>query len=97
MIILIINQSVFAQNCVGTAGQVKWSYWTGFASSPDSSDLFALETFPSRPDGSQTLGYLKSPINYTDYFASVIRGYIKVPATDYYIFNVTSDDKSTFF
>ena len=97
MIILIINQSVFAQNCVGTAGQVKWSYWTGFASSPDSSDLFALETFPSRPDGSQTLGYLKSPVNYADYFASVIRGYIKVPTTDTYIFNITGDDKSIFF
>ena len=97
VIFLIISKSSFAQNCVGAAGQVKWSYWTGFTAYPDSSDLFALENFPSRPDGSQTLGYLKTPINYTDYFASVIRGYIKVPETDTYIFNITGDDKSIFF
>ncbi len=97
MMVTFINQSLFAQNCVGTAGQVKWSYWTGFTSYPDSSDLFVLENFPSRPDGSQTLWSLKTPVNYTDYFASMIRGYIKVPATDTYIFNITGDDKSIFF
>jgi len=97
VVILIINQPILAQNCVGTAGQVKWNYWTGFSSSPDSSDLFVLENFPSRPDGSQTLGYLKTPVNYTDYFASLIRGYIKVPVTETYIFNITGDDKSIFF
>ena len=85
-----------AQSCVGTAGQVKWSYWADFTSSPDSTDLKALENFPSRPDGFQMLGSLKSPVNYNDYFASMIRGYIKIPVTETYIFNVTGDDKVIF-
>lgn len=97
MIFLIVNKSSFAQSCVGAAGQVKWSYWTGFKSNPDSTDLFTLENYPSHPDGFQMLGFTKTPSNYNDYFASIIRGYIKVPVTDTYIFNITGDDKSIFF
>lgn len=97
LIILIISNPTNAQNCIGTAGQVKWSYWTGFTGSPDSLDLQALENFPSRPDGYQMLGSLRTPINYADYFASIIRGYIKVPVTDNYIFNITGDDQSFFY
>lgn len=84
-------------NCVGTAGQVKWSYWAGFTSMPDSTDLYALENFPSRPDGSQTLGSVKAPVNYTENFAGMIRGYISVPTTDTYRFNVTGDDRVAFY
>lgn len=86
-----------AQSCVGTAGQVKWSYWTNVTTSPDSSDLFALENFPDFPDAIQTLGFLQSPINYTDYFASMIRGFIHVSVTGTYTFNLTGDDQSVFF
>jgi len=51
-----------AQTCVGTPGQVKWSYWSGFNNSlPDSADLAALENFPSHPDGTQMLSSLKCP------------------------------------
>lgn len=95
--ILAVHQITIAQSCIGTAGQVKWNYWTGFVNLPDSSDLFARESFPSHPDGSQILNSLKTPLNYTDRFSSMIRGFIKVPSTENYIFNVTSDDKSIFF
>lgn len=97
LVFLLISNFTQAQSCIGTAGQVKWSYWTGFTSFPDSTDLFALENYPSRPDGFQMLGSLKTAVNYTDYFVSMIRGYIKVPVTDNYIFNVTGDDKVIFF
>ncbi len=96
LFLLLITNFAQAQSCVGTAGQVKWNYWTGFTSTPDSTDLKALENFPSIPNGSQTLGSLKSPVNFADNFASMIRGFIKVPVTDNYIFNVTGDDKSIF-
>ena len=86
-----------AQSCVGTAGEVKWSYWTNVPAYPDSSDLFALEDFPDHPTGSQTLGFLQSPINFTDSFVSMIRGYISVPTTANYVFNITGDDTSIFF
>ena len=96
-LLIFVSNFTSAQSCIGTAGQVKWNYWTGFTRNPDSTDLFALENFPSRPDGSQILSSLKTPINYTDKFASIIRGFIKVPATDTYIFNITGDDKVQFF
>lgn len=87
-----------AQSCVGTSGQVKWSYWTGFNNTtPDSSDLAALENFPSRPDGSLTLSSLKAPANYTEYFAAMMRGYIYVNQTATYRFNLTGDDRAIFY
>ena len=97
LFIFLISKNTYAQSCVGTTGQVKWSYWLGFKWQPDSTDLTALENFPSRPDGVQTLGSLRSPVNYADNFASMIRGYIYVNATATYKFNITSDDKSDFF
>ena len=90
---LILSHFTYSQSsCVGTAGQVKWSYWLNFPSTPDSLDLSALENFPSHPSGSQMLGSLRTPQNFSDYFASMIRGYISVPQTADYTFNVTGDD-----
>ncbi|MEZ4905941.1 MAG: PA14 domain-containing protein [Spirosomataceae bacterium] len=89
---------VAQQNCIGTAGQVKWSYWTGFTMSlPDSAALSVLENFPSRPDGTQLLSSLKSPVNYTENFAAMIRGYIYVNQTAIYKFNLTGDDRALFY
>ncbi len=96
LFLFLINSSK-AQNCIGPAGQVKWSYWKNFTSYPDASDLSALENFPNKPDGSAILGSLRAPTNYTDYYAGMIRGFIKVPQTDTYIFNLTSDDKGLFY
>lgn len=89
--------SVKAQSCIGQAGQVKWSYWANFNNYPDIKDLSVLENFPNRPDGSEVIGSLKGPVNYTDYYAGMIRGFIKVPQTANYIFNLTSDDKGFFY
>ncbi|WP_428660505.1 PA14 domain-containing protein [Runella sp.] len=87
-----------AQNCVGTPGQVKWSYWTGFNGYlPDSTDLAALENFPSHPEGSQMLTSLKAPVNYTETFAAMIRGYIYVNQTATYKFNLTGDETALFY
>lgn len=103
-ILLFVNGLFYnelkAQSCVGTAGQVKWSYWTNplWANSrPDSVDLSTLENFPSRPDGSQTLGSLQMPQNFNDFYCSMVRGYIKVPQTANYHFNITGDDNSLFY
>ncbi len=96
--LLILSHFTYSQSsCVGTAGQVKWSYWLNFPSYPDSLDLSALENFPSRPSSSQMLGSLRTPQNFSDYFASMIRGYISVPQTADYTFNVTGDDAVLFY
>lgn len=86
-----------AQNCIGAAGQVKWSYWSGFTSTPDTSSLYALEFFPETPDGFQMIPTLSTPSNYTDYYAGMVRGFIKVPTTATYTFNLTGDDRVLFF
>lgn len=99
-LVFLIGYSSYtnAQSCVGTPGQVKWSFWTGFGSSlPDSADLAALENFPSRPDGFQLLSSLKTPVNYNEYYAAMARGYIYVNETATYTFNVTGDDRVLFY
>lgn len=98
VLVIGFSSNINAQSCVGTPGQVKWSFWTGFGSSlPDSADLTALENFPSRPDGSQLLSSLKMPVNYNEYFAAMARGYIYVNETANYTFNLTGDDRAIFY
>ena len=97
-ILIFFTHFTHAQStCVGTPGQVKWSYWLNFTSSPDSLDLAALENFPTHPDGTQLLGTLRTPQNFADNFASMIRGFIYVPTTANYTFNVTGDDGVLFY
>ncbi|UTA68719.1 PA14 domain-containing protein [Emticicia sp. 21SJ11W-3] len=99
LIVITSAGSLFAQNCIGPGGQVKWSYWANFAvqGAPDITDLSVLENYPDKPDGTQILGSLRAPVNYSDYFIGMIRGFIKVQQTETYLFNITSDDKGTFF
>jgi hypothetical protein len=94
---LLAYNQVIGQNCIGTAGQLKWNYWTGFRVTPDSSALFSLEFFPNNPDGSQIIASTHSPLNFTDYYAGQMRGFIKVPQTDTYVFNLTGDDRALFY
>ncbi len=95
---IIISHFAFSQsNCVGTAGQVKWTYWLNFSDYPDSLDLAALESFPTHPDGFRMLGSLNTPENFAENFVSVIRGYISVPQTANYTFNITGDDQAVFY
>ena len=94
---LVLHTYAFSQSCVGAAGQVKWNYWLNFTSTPDTNMLAAMENFPSHPDGQQVLHSLTTTPNFTDYFASYIRGYIHVTSTDNYIFNLTGDDQCYFY
>lgn len=96
-IFLGLTEYAFTQSCVGTAGQVKWSYWFNGTSKPDTNTLAGMENFPSHPDGQQILHSLSTTVNFTDYFAGMIRGYIHVTSTDDYIFNITGDDQCAFY
>lgn len=98
LILIFLTHLIHAQNsCVGTSGQVKLNYWLNFLQAPNYSSLTALENFPTHPDGSQTISSLKIPENFADYYASMIRGYIYVPTTATYKFNVTGDDQVLFY
>lgn len=102
-IVFIFLSSLFylteikAQTCVGTAGQVTWNYWDGFTATQDTVDMFSNENFPNNPSGTRTLGSLSAPRNFTEYFVSFTRGFIKVPTTGNFYFNITGDDKVMFY
>lgn len=97
LILLGFTEYALSQSCVGTAGQVTWNYWLNFTSKPDTNMLVAMEDFPSHPTGQQVLHSLTTTPNFTDNFASYIRGYIHVTTTDDYIFNLTGDDQCYFY
>lgn len=99
LIILFLLGGFYAksQSCVGSAGQVKWSYWSGFTSTPDTNALFALEFYPETPDGYQMLPTLATPYNFNEYYAGLVRGFIMVPTTTTYTFNLTGDDRVYFY
>lgn len=90
------NESI-GQGCVGQSGQVKWNVWMNLPAFPDSSSMALNEYFPDRPDQSNILGSLASPYNFNDYYAAQIRGYISVPQTANYYFNITGDDDVQFY
>ena len=93
---LILWGPLQAQLSVGTAGQVKWSYWRGLPDD-DFNELFAHETFPERPDDSRTLYSLKAPTNFDNFYGSLIRGFIKIDQTETIQFNITGDDATRFY
>ena len=97
LLVGFIQKKSYAQNCVGTAGQVQWSYWLNLGNNLDTATVYSLEMYPDFPDGVKTLPKLSTPINYADRFAGLIRGFIKVPTTSTYIFNITGDDNTYFF
>jgi hypothetical protein len=100
LFVFIITGSIsnLKAQCVSTPGQVSWSAFTNFNNVyPDTSDLFVLDNFPNTPFYKTNVGNTSSPINYTDYFATLMRGYIYVPSTATYQFNVTADDKGIFY
>lgn len=83
--------------CVGQAGQITWSYWHNLGFMPDSSELSVMEFFPNNPDGSRKIGTTSTPENFSDNMGALIRGFIMVPSTGTYRFNVTGDDRVRFY
>jgi hypothetical protein len=83
--------------CVGASGQVKWNIWMGYESFQDSSDISVNEFYPETPDQTIILGSLSTHVNFNNYYVSLIRGYISVPTTGSYFFNITGDDDSQFY
>ncbi|MGR3811823.1 PA14 domain-containing protein [Jiulongibacter sp. NS-SX5] len=97
--ILFLSSAVnlYGQSCVGESGYVHWNIWMNFGFEPDSSDMSIMDVYPEYPDQQNVLGSLQTPRRFNNYYASLIRGYISVPATDDYYFNVVGDDDTRFY
>ena len=93
---LLVTAPTFAQPCVGTQGQVTWSFWRNL---PDDEmgELYAHQYYPMKADGQLTLNSLQTPQNFDNRYGSVLRGFITSPVTEDIVFNLTGDDDCTFY
>jgi len=95
--ILGISNTINAQDpCIGENGKLEWLLWMDIPSS-SLLTLHHLHAYPQSPDIFKELDSLATPLNYTDYYGAIVRGYIKAPETGDYIFNITGDDNSRFY
>lgn len=83
--------------CVGEQGKIRWFYWNDIPG-PDISNLWSHPYFPQAPDGMLYRNKeIKTPFAFNDYFASMMRGFITVPETGDYTFNITGNDHALFY
>ena len=97
IILLTAFHSVMQSQCVGDSGLVTYNYWQNIGNNPDTSMLFIQESFPEHPNGAFTIGSLEMPAYFDNDFAAMVRGFIHVPTTGNYKFNVTGNDRTYFF
>ena len=103
--------NVWAQPaCLGTQGELKWLLWENVRDD-ELDDLTHLQTFPNNPDAHEIINGLKSlgtatqvevdgnfyeSVQYGSYYGSMVRGYLTVPQSGNYSFNLTGDDEVNF-
>ena len=98
LVLCLINftATINAQICVGTPGQVQWECWRNLFDD-EIGELTSVDNYPLKPDVSQTIYKLQSPINFDNRMGGRIAGYLSVPVSDTVVFNITGDDKSRFY
>ncbi|MEM1121205.1 MAG: PA14 domain-containing protein [Bacteroidota bacterium] len=110
-IFLLFGDTLVAQPaCLGEQGQLKWLLYENIRDN-ELDHLTHLQLFPNNPTAHENITGLKSPgnewartvdgatvysVEYGSYYGSVIRGYLKVPQSGNYTFNITGDDQVRF-
>ncbi len=97
--LLLCSSTIVAQNngsCIGKAGEIEWDIWHD-VDGLTLDWLDYLHDFPNKPDRTSTLYALSTTLNYSDYYAGRVRGFIKAPESGSYLFNITGDDDAIFF
>jgi len=97
--------------CLGNQGELEWLLWENIDNTR-LDYMIHLPTFPNHPDASVATTTLHSPwvatpvtidgnqyesSQYGTDYGSLIRGYLTVPQSGNYSFNVTGDDEVRFF
>jgi len=96
LVCALCTTHIGAQSCVGDSAVINWYYYNDLGGS-DLEDLYIYPFYPQVPSGFLTLGAVQTPSSFNDDFGSLIRGYIRVPETGMYQFNVTGDDETAFY
>ncbi len=108
----VFTNSPLAQPaCLGNQGELEWLLWENIDNSR-LDYMIHLPTFPNHPDATEAITTLQSPgtvsivtVDGNEYessqygtdYGSLIRGYLTVPQSGNYTFNVTGDDEVRFF
>ena len=81
-------------DCLGQQGKLQWFHYNSYTSI---AQMKHSPIHPMQPDRAIILSDLSS-INerYAENYTSLIRGYLRAPASGNYTFNITSDDQSEF-
>ena len=59
-------------------------------------DLTSASKYPLMPDRSERLDRLEGPISTGQQYGTRVRGYLRVPVSGDYVFNLTGDDETIF-
>ncbi len=91
---LIYTKGIAQPACLGEQGKLVWNMWD----SNSLNETIHQPTFPFKPTRTQELvDSFKTPFtSFSDTYISFVRGYLKVPQSGDYIFNVTGDDDVLF-
>jgi len=65
--------------CIGTEGQVTWSYWQEVNPLYRFDEFKYKDRFPKGPDGFRKINSLQSPYHFDEFLAGQIKGFISVP------------------
>jgi len=94
-----LNTNLYAQqnlSCVGQQGSATWHVYDDI---PDNSleDMYVDPSYPSSPAYEIPIIGLETVSNFNNDYGTVVRGFIKVPETGEYVFNVTGNNFARFF
>ena len=95
----LFYQSSFGQqdtSCVGVQGKIKWYVYSDIPDN-DLQDMYADPSYPLSPTYELDLLLLESITNFNNSYGSIAKGFIKVPITGDYIFNVTGNNNASFY
>jgi len=98
-ILILVGTDMFSQgtpSCVGSPGQLEWKYWRNLPGS-NIENLYDHVYYPQAPKGKISINNINVPKNFDEYYGSLLAGFIKVPETGTFQFNLTADNKSQFF
>ncbi len=92
-----IGSKETTNSCIGERTKVKVYRYDNIPGG-DLNDLYEAATFPGTPDYSEVLDFVGSPTaNVLNETGSMVQGYLTVPVSGNYKFNVTGDDETILF
>mgnify|MGYP006178666151 CR=1 FL=1 len=85
--------------CIGNRGGVEAYYYDNIPGSYVENDLLNAPQFPLVPSRKEFLPSANGPLkpNSRDQYGSMVQGYLTVPVTGNYLFNLTGDNQTMFF